>query len=52
MGLCKRRILKNKTRRNDDRKRDTKPITRCGCMVAFRMKYNQKSNEWKAVEFA
>jgi hypothetical protein len=35
-----------------DRKRDPKPITRCGCMAAFRMKYDQKSNEWKAVEFA
>ncbi|GMY13676.1 protein FAR1-RELATED SEQUENCE 5-like [Fagus crenata] len=35
-----------------DRKRDPKPMTRCGCMAAFRMKYDQKSNEWKAVEFA
>uniref|UniRef100_A0A2N9FG61 Protein FAR1-RELATED SEQUENCE n=1 Tax=Fagus sylvatica TaxID=28930 RepID=A0A2N9FG61_FAGSY len=35
-----------------DRKRDPKPMTRCGCMAAFRMKYDQKSNEWKVVEFA
>ncbi|GMY21872.1 protein FAR1-RELATED SEQUENCE 5-like [Fagus crenata] len=35
-----------------DRKRDPKPITRCGCMAAFGMKYDQKSNEWKTVEFA